>query len=146
MLQSVGFRNSDGIFRNSMRSIYYLVHGDQAPSAEDEKTLFQSLKTTQELILSCSSRKVGVPAMEIAFGAMTIRMLEYLFSDTGVQIGIFQSQREIANHYPAKENKTESKKDIIKARKNVISGPGRHRGDALLIQMEGMNSRNLEAR
>ena len=114
MQQSVGFPHSDG-------------------------TLFQSLKTTKKLILSHGRRKVGVPEIESAFGAMTVRMLEYLFWDTGVQIGIFQSQREIGNHNLAKENMSRGKKVMSKVRENDIPGTGRHRGDAILIQMEGMN-------
>ena len=110
MQQSVGFPHSEGTFKTSTRSIYYPVHGDQTPSAEDGKTLFQSLKTTKKIIRSHGRRKVGVPEIESAFGAMTVRMLEYLFSDAEVQISIFQSQREIGNHNPAKENKSGGKK------------------------------------
>lgn len=140
MIHSLGFPEGDGEISYNQREIYYPIISDGYTHKQaEDKNIFQSLVNTKELVLKHKKTKLAVPQLEGVEGTMFMRMLEYLFADTGVTVTIYKQ--------------TEAPKTAIKpvnAGKTSIIGNGsasikhgKSRQHALLVKMNGKSYAEL---
>lgn len=87
MAHSIGFLDSDGNLSQNTRWIYYPILGEKVNESDSsDRELFQALQDIKARMIEKKRTKLVIPELEDVSGHIILRMLEFLFIDTDVQI------------------------------------------------------------
>lgn len=139
MLHALGFPASDGTITQVARCIYYPILSDKSERSDnDDATLFKALKFIKTNLLEQKRYKVAILEKDDVRGLVMTRMLQYLFTDTPVEITM----------YKAPQSWTEQKKRRFSTHKGSIDETKKERKnstkqDAILISMKDKSYADL---
>ncbi|KAG5863271.1 hypothetical protein JTB14_023338 [Gonioctena quinquepunctata] len=95
MTHTLGFPVANGDFKQEARWFYYPILSDQATSTDDDdKLLFQSLKTIKARLISDGRYNVAMPETEDIIWLVSTRMLQFLFSDTPIKLAVYDHDQK----------------------------------------------------
>ncbi|KAJ8963586.1 hypothetical protein NQ314_005534 [Rhamnusium bicolor] len=144
MSHSLAFPDEDGNFIQHARCIYYpiLTNGETDEEAED-RLVFRTIKAIMEHMTSKKRTKLAIPEMDGVLGSIIIRMMEFLFADTSIQIYLYKTEdtqkkttEQTVVNKPPKRPRTNTNKD-------AAGKQGKVKEDALLVRVEGKSYADL---
>lgn len=143
MMHSLGFPDCDGKMTYTTRDIYYpIITRVEKVEEADDKDVFKSLKAVKSIVLKQQKKnKLAVPEMEGIGGIVFMRIMEYLFADTGVQITMYKPGVVSRNPPQAIQVINPNARVRINPTTNKTQRKPRH--EALLVQMKGKSYADL---
>lgn len=144
MSHSLAFPDEEGNFTQQARCIYYpiLSNGETKEEAED-RLVFRTIQAIKEHMISQKSTKLAIPEIDGILGAVIIRMIEFLFTDTNIQICLYKAEdtqrktiaQTVVTKPPGRPRKNTTKDTTGKSRKV--------KEDALLVKVDGKSYADL---
>ncbi|KAG5872800.1 hypothetical protein JTB14_014639 [Gonioctena quinquepunctata] len=95
MTHTLEFPDANGDFKQEARWLHYPILSNRATSTDDDdKLLFQSLKTIKARLISDGRYNVAIPETEDIMGLVSTRMLQFLFSDTPIKLAVYEHDQK----------------------------------------------------
>ncbi|KAG5877348.1 hypothetical protein JTB14_005148 [Gonioctena quinquepunctata] len=91
MTHTLGFPDANEDFKEEARCLHYPILSNRATSTDDDdKLLFQSLKTIKARLISDGRYNVAIPETEDIMELVSTRMLQFLSSDTPIKLAVYE--------------------------------------------------------
>lgn len=138
MIQTLGFPDKDENVINTSRNIYYPIITEKKQSEEaEDRDIFNSLKTLKTFMEKNGRRVAAVPEMGGIVGCVFIRMVEYLFDNTNIQVLQYNGVQDTDQYSKVLsktkyENKTQKETNITTPNKK----PTKPKGETVLVKMK----------
>lgn len=133
MRHSLEFPDDEGDFSSITRTIFYPIISDNKIQKEArDSDIFETLKVIKKLTLKNKKTKLAIPFLEGVTGAVVHRMVEFLFSDSTIEVVAYNpTVRDVS-----RVRKTSLYQENLRTA-NTPSKPKRPKEDALLMKMDG---------
>lgn len=106
MVHSMGFPDEDGNYTPMVRRFFYPIISNNDENKDiDEHNIFTALKTIKTKMISHKLNKLIVPKLGGVIGLTIIRMAEYLFVDTNIEVIVYTTD--------VRQTKTKTKNDAL---------------------------------
>lgn len=90
MIQSHAFPETDGAYTTYSRTIHYLIIPDQLQGGKEAECAFNALKLIRADLLNNGVRKLAIPEMDGDIGSKVIKMIKFIFCDSGVEVSLYR--------------------------------------------------------
>lgn len=146
MTHTIGFPDSMGHITQDTRRIYYPIISDgECWETVEDKVLFNALNMLKTQIVDNHSRKIAIPEMGGIAGTMFMRMIEYLFADTGIKLKMYTLMKvNNKQTLPLASLPQPVKSKTPKAKTNALPvDTRRKRYDAVIVQAKDKSYADL---
>lgn len=139
MLHALGFPDKGGNFNQVSRCIYYPILGDKNGKADNyDSTLFEALLKVKASLMEGKRNKLAILEMDDVRGLILIRMLQFLLSDTPVEMLIYKPPHSLEGQ---RKRRLSTNNGFTR---DKSKGPRNNKKqDALLISMAGKSYADL---